>query len=188
MKSSKANSEIESRPSKLGRREFMRLGAGAAAGAAGGVALTALNSRATVQANSVPASPAAQQAAASADHGVPWWAARPAGGKVGKPEAIDLHSHWSPEPYDKALAAMGHPLANPYPLDYDLDKRRQWMDEHGDLMHCLTHSGAYEVSGSLRRGHRAASERSRTCPQGTQPRGQAARRERRAPAGFSRAA
>ncbi len=34
------------------------------------------------------------------------------------------------------------PIANPYPLDYDLDKRRQWMDDHGDLMHCLTLSGA----------------------------------------------
>jgi aminocarboxymuconate-semialdehyde decarboxylase len=53
-----------------------------------------------------------------------------------------MHSHWSPEPYDKALADLGQPLANPYPLDYDLDKRRQWMDEHGDLMHCLTLSGA----------------------------------------------
>ena len=53
-----------------------------------------------------------------------------------------MHSHWSPEPYDKALADLGQPLANPYPLDHDLDKRRKWMDEHGDLMHCLTLSGA----------------------------------------------
>jgi aminocarboxymuconate-semialdehyde decarboxylase len=120
----------EKRGTKLGRREFMRLGAGAAAGAA---AFTAVSSRAAAQAES---------AASESAHGVPWWAARPAGGKVGKPEAIDLHSHWSPEPYDKALAAMGKPLANTYPLDYDLDKRRQWMDEHGDLMHCLTLSGA----------------------------------------------
>jgi aminocarboxymuconate-semialdehyde decarboxylase len=53
-----------------------------------------------------------------------------------------MHSHWSPEPYNKALAELGQPLANPYPLDHDLDKRRQWMDDHGDLMHCLTLSGA----------------------------------------------
>jgi aminocarboxymuconate-semialdehyde decarboxylase len=138
------------RRAKLRRREFLRLGAGAAgaasaasilgAGAAGSIA--ALNGVAAhAQANSVPASPKAQGAAENA-HGTPWWAARPAGGKAGKPEAIDLHSHWSPEPYDKALAAIGQPLNNPYPLDYDLDKRRQWMDEHGDLMHCLTLSGA----------------------------------------------
>lgn len=133
---------------KLGRRQFIRIGAGVVTGAAAGAAVAtgALHGlTASAQANSAPASPAAQQAAASAaqaTQGTPWWAARPAGGKVGKPEAIDLHSHWSPEPYDKALAALGQPLANPYPLDYDLDKRRQWMDEHGDLMHCLTLSGA----------------------------------------------
>ena len=62
--------------------------------------------------------------------------------RVGKPDAIDMHSHWSPEPYNKALADLGQPVANPYPLDYDLDKRRQWMDDHGDQMHCMTLSGA----------------------------------------------
>src|SRR5437868_12369611 len=100
------------RDSKIGRRKFMKLGAGAAgaaaaigAGAAAGIG--GLDALARAQANSVPASPAAQAAASQATqaaHGTPWWAARPAGGKVGKPEAIDLHSHWSPEPYDKALA------------------------------------------------------------------------------------
>ena len=131
-------SEKDGARTKLARREFMRLGAGAAGaaavmGAAG--ALSGVDARAA-QANSAPG------AAASTGHGTPWWAARPAGGKAGQPEAIDLHAHWSPEPYDKALADIGQPLANRYPLDYDLDKRRQWMDEHGDLMHCLTLSGA----------------------------------------------
>jgi aminocarboxymuconate-semialdehyde decarboxylase len=73
--------------------------------------------------------------------GIPWWEARPGKAGVGKPEAIDMHAHWSPTAYSKALAELGQPIANPYPLDYDLDKRRQWMDEHGDLMHCLTLSG-----------------------------------------------
>jgi aminocarboxymuconate-semialdehyde decarboxylase len=73
--------------------------------------------------------------------GVPWWAARPRG-QVGQPQAIDMHAHWSPEPYNKALADLGQRSANSFPLDYNLDKRRQWMDEHGDLMHCLTLSGA----------------------------------------------
>ena len=125
------------RESKLGRREFLRLGVGAtgaaAIGAGAAVGLGGLDALAQA-----PASQAGERTA----HGTPWWAARPANGKAGKPEAIDMHSHWSPEPYDKALAAFGQPLANPYPLDYDLDKRRQWMDEHGDLMHCLTLSGA----------------------------------------------
>jgi aminocarboxymuconate-semialdehyde decarboxylase len=105
------------------RRDFIRVGAGAAA------TISMLNV--------VTAS-----AQAPSSQGVPWWAARPGKGGVGKPEAIDMHSHWSPEPYDKALADLGQPIANPYPLDYDLDKRRQWMDDHGDLMHCLTLSGA----------------------------------------------
>jgi len=107
--------------SMTGRRDFIRVGAGAAA------AIGMLN---------------AARAQAPSSQGVPWWAARPAKGGVAKPAAIDMHAHWSPEPYNKVLASLGQPLANPYPLDYDLDKRRQWMDDHGDLMHCLTLSGA----------------------------------------------
>ena len=106
----------------IGRRDFIKLGAGAA----GTVGLL----------DTVPLP--AQAAQAPSSQGIPWWAARPANGKVGKPEAIDMHAHWSPEPYHKALAEFGQPANNPYPLDYDLDKRRQWMDDHGDLMHCLT--------------------------------------------------
>jgi len=118
-----SNSEWAVVKATLGRRNFMRLGAGAAA------AINMLNAvKASAQ------SPASQ--------GVPWWAARPGKGGVGKPVAIDMHAHWSPEPYQKALAAVGQPIANPYPLDYDLDQRRRWMDDHGDLIHCLTLSGA----------------------------------------------
>src|ERR1700692_853716 len=101
------------------RRDFFGVGAGAAA---------------TIAALNAAQAPSSQK--------IPWWAARPGKGGVGKPSAIDMHAHWSPEPYNKVLADLGQPLANPYPLDYDLDKRRQWMDEHGDLMHCLTLSGA----------------------------------------------
>src|SRR5690348_11646746 len=87
---------------KLRRREFLRLGVGAtgaaaAIGAGAAAGIGGLDALARAQANSVPASPKAQAAAETA-HGTPWWAARPANGKVGKPEAIDLHSHWSPEP------------------------------------------------------------------------------------------
>ena len=115
------SSELSPRLFKTGRRDFIRGGAGAA----------------ILMLNGVRA-----HAQAPPPQGVPWWAARPGKGGVGKPAAIDMHSHWSPEPYNKALAELGQPIANPYPLDYDLDKRRQWMDEHGDLMHCLTLSGA----------------------------------------------
>jgi hypothetical protein len=83
---------------------------------------------------------------------IPWWAARPGKGGVRKPVAIDMHAHWSPEPYNKVLASLGQPLANPYPLDYDLDKRHQWMDDHGDLMHCLTLSGAMPAKNFGARG------------------------------------
>src|SRR5689334_5378991 len=81
------------------------------------------------------------RAAETPSQPIPWWAARPGKSGVGKPVSIDMHAHWSPAPYNKVLASLGQAIANPYPLDYDLDKRRQWMDEHGDLMHCLTLSG-----------------------------------------------
>jgi len=128
------NRKDGSRESTIGRRDFVKIATGAVAGA------TTIGTLSGVDAAGQAAS-ASGQAAATTGQGVPWWAARPKGA-VGKPEAIDLHSHWSPEPYDKALADLGQPLANPYPLDYDLDKRRKWMDDHGDLMHCLTLSGA----------------------------------------------
>jgi len=132
------NRKDGSRESNIGRRDFVKIATGAVAGAATIGALSSVDAAGQV---SPGAASASGQASATSGQGVPWWAARPKGA-VGKPEAIDLHSHWSPEPYDKALAELGQPLANPYPLDYDLDKRRKWMDEHGDLMHCLTLSGA----------------------------------------------
>src|ERR1700740_473568 len=117
------DSELSMPDRTIGRRDFIRVGAGGA----GAISLR-------------PSSKASAQA--PSPQGVPWWAARPGKGGVGKPAAIDMHAHWSPAPYNKALAELGQPIRNPYPLDYDLDKRRQWMDDHGDLMHCLTLSGA----------------------------------------------
>src|SRR5437588_10109022 len=123
MKNSKIAGAGSSGRSTIGRRDFIRAAAGAAA---------TIGALSDVTASAQPPS----------SQGIHWWAARRGKGGVGKQEAIDMHSHWSPEPYDKALADLGQPLANPYPLDYDLDKRRHWMDEHGDLMHCLTLSVA----------------------------------------------
>jgi aminocarboxymuconate-semialdehyde decarboxylase len=44
--------------------------------------------------------------------------------------SIDVHAHWQPAPYVKALADLGTPVdANP--LNVDLNRRREWMDGHG---------------------------------------------------------
>jgi len=59
-----------------------------------------------------------------------------------QPVSIDLHTHWVPEAYDRALSQLMRPTApSTNPLDFDLDKRRKWMDEHGVRMHVLTLSG-----------------------------------------------
>jgi len=123
------------RDSVIRRREFIKLGAGAAGAVTLGGAMTTLDAGAAQT-----GSPQAASSGAT-PQGVPWWAARPANGKAGQPEAIDMHSHWSPEPYNKALADLGQPVGDVYALSSDLDQRRKWMDEHGDLMHCLTLSG-----------------------------------------------
>lgn len=114
------NSDAPELASSLGRRDFMKIGAG-------GAVMTALPAGMAAEAN---------------EKGVDWWDAKPGKGGVGKPVAIDCHAHWSPEPYNKALADLGQPIANPNPLNSDLAKRVQWMDGHGVLMHCLTLSGA----------------------------------------------
>ena len=114
--------------SALGRRDFMKVGAGGAG------ALLSMGPLATAL--------RAALLSESQDKGVAWWEARPGKAGVGKPVCIDCHAHWSPEPYNKVLAELGQPIAKPYPLDYDLDKRLQWMDQHGVQMHCLTLSGA----------------------------------------------
>jgi aminocarboxymuconate-semialdehyde decarboxylase len=57
--------------------------------------------------------------------------------------SIDVHSHWAPQAYMRALNQMRTPTGDtPNPLDFDLDKRTKWMDQHGVQMHTLTLSGA----------------------------------------------
>jgi aminocarboxymuconate-semialdehyde decarboxylase len=59
--------------------------------------------------------------------------------KPGPPVSIDMHTHWAPEAYTEALARLRRPGAGVRnPLDFDLDKRRRWMDEHGVKMQVLT--------------------------------------------------
>src|SRR5689334_10970615 len=116
------NKPPASRPSRLGvlgRRGFLKTGA------SGVAAMAALR-------------PAAAEPAEMVQ---PWWDARPSSAKANRPVAIDLHAHWVPPPYAKAMADLGRPLGNPYPLELDLDRRRTWMDEHGVQMHVLTLNG-----------------------------------------------
>jgi aminocarboxymuconate-semialdehyde decarboxylase len=63
--------------------------------------------------------------------------------KAGQPGSIDMHTHWEPEAYHKALARLRvvGGGGSPDPLSFDLDRRRKWMDEHGVKMHVLTLSG-----------------------------------------------
>jgi aminocarboxymuconate-semialdehyde decarboxylase len=110
------DSEPSMRDSVIKRREFLKRSAGTAATVVG------LN------------------AAKAFGQSVAWWNARPSKQGVGQPVSIDLHAHWSPEAYIKAVAELGHPI-NPYPLYYDLDKRVKWMDEHGVKMHVLSLDG-----------------------------------------------
>jgi aminocarboxymuconate-semialdehyde decarboxylase len=57
-----------------------------------------------------------------------------------RPISIDCHTHWAPEPYVKALAELGRPQGGD-PLNFDLDRRRKWMDAHGVQMLVLTLNG-----------------------------------------------
>ena len=81
------------------------------------------------------------EAATPAETLQPWWDARPSSAKANRPVAIDLHAHWVPPPYAKAMADLGKPLANPFPLELDIEGRKKWMDEHGVQMHVLTLNG-----------------------------------------------
>jgi aminocarboxymuconate-semialdehyde decarboxylase len=104
----------------MGRRDFIK--AGATVGAA-------------VTLPSAVAAPAKQAVQVQS-----WWDARPANPRANRPEAIDVHAHWVPESYAKAMAALGHPLHND-PRESDLEKRREWMDQHGVQMCLLTLNG-----------------------------------------------
>jgi aminocarboxymuconate-semialdehyde decarboxylase len=54
-----------------------------------------------------------------------------------QPGSIDLHAHWTPQSFLDALREIGNDR-NSNPLNVNLDQRRQWMDEHGVQVHCLT--------------------------------------------------
>ena len=104
------------RTSTIDRRDFLKVGAG------GAFLMTALNA------------PAVSMQTASGQSGAG------AGSPVG---SIDAHSHWEPQTYSKALAGFKPGTrASTNPLDFDLEKRIQWMDQRGVQMVVLTLSGA----------------------------------------------
>jgi aminocarboxymuconate-semialdehyde decarboxylase len=103
------------------RRDFIKASAGIGAAAAALPAGVLAAEKQTVKAQS-------------------WWDAKPANARANRSVAIDVHAHWVPEPYAKAMAALGHPL-HPDLREMDLEKRRQWMDEHGVQMCVLTLNG-----------------------------------------------
>lgn len=119
-------SERHLRESGIGRREFIK------AGAAATVAIAAAKPDAVALASPNPAQEQGLQ---------PWWAARPSSPKSNRPVSIDMHTHWLPPTYTRALADVGKPVANINALEADLDQRRKWMDEHGVQMHLLALSG-----------------------------------------------
>jgi aminocarboxymuconate-semialdehyde decarboxylase len=60
------------------------------------------------------------------------------------PGSIDVHAHWVPESYAKALVQLGRPTTSihtPLELDSNLSQRIKWMDEHAVKMHVLTLDG-----------------------------------------------
>lgn len=104
-------SEAFSRNPAMARREFLSIGSGA--GAAEVLA----------------------EAAQTTDQP---WNAPPR--EAIRPVSIDCHTHWAPEPYVKALADLGRPQGGD-PLNFDLNRRRKWMDAHGVQMLLLTLNG-----------------------------------------------
>jgi len=59
-----------------------------------------------------------------------------------RPGSIDMHNHWTPERFVKVMAELSQEAqGGTNPLNFDLDKRRKWMDEHGVQMHVLSLSG-----------------------------------------------
>ena len=95
------------------RRDFLKLGVGAVAAAGAGIDSLA---RAQARGGAQPAS---------------------------RVRSVDMHSHWSPEVYNKAFAAkIGKPPDEQNnALYWDREKRTQWMDQNGIQVHLLTMSG-----------------------------------------------
>jgi aminocarboxymuconate-semialdehyde decarboxylase len=117
------DAEADSRKSAIGRRDFIKIGAAAGAGA-------------VVMTRSLDAPEASAQTLAQTSPQP--WNLPPRG--TNQPVSIDVHTHWAPEAFVKALAELGRPQGGD-PLNFDLDRRRKWMDAHGVQMLVLTLNG-----------------------------------------------
>jgi predicted TIM-barrel fold metal-dependent hydrolase len=106
------------------RRELIKMGALAATAGILGSGKSAAQSLAGAKSYAASGAPQA-------------WAAPQ---RKGPPIAIDVHAHWAPEGYLKAKADLGRP-DNQSPVNYDMDRRVKWMDEHGVQTQVLTLGG-----------------------------------------------
>ncbi len=108
------------RVTKIGRRDFIKLGA--AAGAVSTTSITALG---------------VCDASAAEKSAEPWAVPQK---PTSRPISIDCHCHWAPERYLKAIAAAGD--KRPYDtVNYDMERRIKWMDTRGVQMLVLTLNG-----------------------------------------------
>lgn len=107
------------RPGKMGRRDFIKIGAAASA-----TTITA------VVPSSVPVAPKSTSAQ-------PWSVPQRA---MSQPFSIDAHCHWAPQVYMAALAEAGDRRVYD-PLNYDLERRVKWMDQRGMQTLVLTLNG-----------------------------------------------
>lgn len=60
--------------------------------------------------------------------------------REGPPVGIDIHTHWAPPAYLKAKEELGRPDFLD-PINFDLERRRTWMRQHGVRMGLLTLGG-----------------------------------------------
>jgi aminocarboxymuconate-semialdehyde decarboxylase len=109
----------KSMSSKIGRRNFIKLGATASV-----MTITSMDTRSAL----------ATQTSSSPE---PWSVPQQ---PTSRPFSIDTHCHWAPEQYMMALAEAGDRRVYD-PLNFNLDRRRKWMDERGVQMLVLTLNG-----------------------------------------------
>jgi aminocarboxymuconate-semialdehyde decarboxylase len=122
------NSKQDANSQGIGRRDFIK---GSAVAAAGSMLFTKQSAaQSYAGANSYAGKPVVPGAPK------PWNVPQ----RPGPPISIDVHTHWAPEAYLKAKAELGKPdYANP--INYDMDRRIKWMDQHGVKTLVLTLGG-----------------------------------------------
>lgn len=108
--------QMQARNCVMARRDFLKIGAAAVTATAGARCAFAQASEA-------------------------WWDVRPPKSGLGRRVCIDVHAHWAPQAYIDAVHQYGHQVEI-HPFYSDLEKRLQWMDEHGVEMHVLSLDGS----------------------------------------------